>query len=436
MESIWLHCAMPAFSKRITRILPGERVAILDKLVEAMSAPSPTVKRPAAGSKRNAFVRTHVPVVERVISVLIVCLLAGIGIAIWINGKHFDPNLYSLRTDALKSTAATVAGKEGTAHTETTAETSGEITGKPSATGEPVAEKAKPAESVEGEGEEGGDSTASAPKIKGEPMEIALTGIKPMGETEFYSPDTLYEKIDGRAPAYLGFNFQQLRSRSFAVEASKGSYVDVYEYRMDSPVNAFGIFSIERDPKGKPLDFAPDGYAGEMGFFFRQGACYVQVIASDQDPKTVDLAKAIAGNRAKAIPADDSGLDTRRKLPNSGLIPESVSFVLDNAQGQAFLKNVFQATYDFEGEKLPFFLMIAEPQTTAAAYQSYLTFCGRFGKATELPESGGVKIFQSENFGKTKIIYQREGEIGGVFDAKDANKARRFVEQYLQGKLR
>src|SRR5208337_1603757 len=113
---------------------------------------------------------------------------------------------------------------------------------------------------------------------------------------------------DGRAPAYQNYNVQQLRSRSFAVTAAAGSYVDVYEYRFDNPVDAFGMFALERDPKGKGLDFAPDGYSGEMGYFFRQGAVYVQVNASDEKPETLALTLAIAQNRARELPADDQGL--------------------------------------------------------------------------------------------------------------------------------
>ena len=152
---------------------------------------------------------------------------------------------------------------------------------------------------------------------------------------------------------------KQLRCRSFNVVAAAGSYVDVYEYRFDSPVDAFGMFALERDPKGEPLDFAPDGYSGEMGYFFRQGAVYVQIIASDVKPETLALAKAIAQNRAKELPADDSGLAGRRKLPAAGMIADSVSFVPENAQGQAAFKDVFQAKYKFDGAELPFFIMVA-----------------------------------------------------------------------------
>jgi|GEM_PF-566227 len=408
-------------------------------------APPPVTERQAKKRDRNAFVRTKVPIVERISAVVIVLLIAGIGIAIWMKGQRWDPNLYSLRTDALNSTSAAVQGKAGTLRTG-----SGAQPGEESVVKEPTVAQQSPAVKNAGEGEpasgemsgEGGNEAApaktasSAPAAKNEPMEIAIPGIKPMGKTEFYNPDNLFEKIDGRAPAYIGFNFQALRSRSFSVDGADSSYVDVYEYRMDTPVNAFGMFALERDPNGKPIDFAPDGYSGEMGFFFRQGAYYVQIIASDQNAKTMTAAKAIAVDRAKSIPVDNAGLDARRRLPATGMIADSVTFVQDNAQGQAFLKSVFQAGYQYEGAKLQFFLMVTTPDEAAAAWTSYKTFSGKFGKVTDLPDVKGAKIFQAENFGKCKVIYQREGELGGIVDAQDAAKARKFVEEYLQGQIR
>ncbi len=360
---------------------------------------------------------------ERVVSLITVVLLVVIGAAIWWKGKHFDPNRFALNTDALKSTAAAVEGKSGTAR------------GTDVSPGETRAAVKTQADG-EGEPAEGAAATP-APAAKGEPLEIKLDGLKPMSDTEFYSADNLFEKIDGRAPAYLNFNFQNLRCRSFSITDASGSYVDVYEYRFDTPVNAFGMFSLERDPKGESLAFAPDGYASGMGFFFRQGPRYIQVMASDQKAKTLELAKAIAEGRAKNLPADDTGLDARRRLPVTGLDPASVQFVQENAQGQAFLKNVFQASYDFAGKKLPFFLMVATPADAAAAWKSYQDFAGQFGgKVTVLPEVNGAKIFAAQNFGTWKVIYQRDGEIGGVVDTDDADQARAFVEKYLEGQMK
>jgi len=383
-------------------------------------------KKTAAGNRRE-FVRTNIPLAERIASVVIVVLLAGIGLAIAIKGKHFDPNLFAVRTDSLKSTAVAVEGKTGTALSTPATKPAEENT-----------VVAKPAAAEEGSAEGGAEGSGTAPKPaeKGEPMEIALDGLKPMSPTEFYNSENLYEKIDGRSPAYQSFNVQQLRCRTFNVVAAAGSFVDVYEYRFDSPVDAFGMFALERDPKGQPLDFAPDGYSGEMGYFYRQGAVYVQIIASDVKPETMALAKAIAQNRAQALPADDSGLAGRRKLPAAGMIADSVSFVPENAQGQADFKDVFQAKYNSDGVELPFFIMVAAPDAAAKAWQSFQDFCARFGKAENLPDVNGGKIFSAQVFGKWKVVYQRDGELGGVFDATDAAKARAFIEKYLRGEIK
>ena len=388
---------------------------------------------------RSSFVRTRVPLGERIAGVTIVSLLVAIGAIIGIKGRHFDPNLYSLRTDALKTTAAMVEGKQGTLKENSSSAQDGSPNlsdaTKPSA----AVTSAAPTAAGAASGEEG-DASAPSPSLPagaaGEPLEIVISGLKPMGATEFYSPDNLFEKIDGRAPAYLAFNFQQLRNRSFSVEGTAGSYVDVYEFRMDTPINAFGAFAMERDPNGNRLNFAPDGYAGAMGFYFRQGSVYVQVIASDQNARTMEAAKSVAELRAKAIPSDNQGLDARRKLPADGLEASSVTFIQENAQGQEFLKNVFQAVYQFEGKQLPFFIMSTTPTEAAGAWNSFQSFCGKYGgKTTPLPDVNGAKVFKAENFGTWKIVFQREGDIGGVFDASDPDKAQKFIEQYLKGEI-
>ncbi len=386
------------------------------------------VKKPAAGNRKE-FVRTQVSAAERVASVIILLLMAAIGIAIAIKGKHFNPDLFAVRTDSLQSTTAAVEGKAGTALSapvtkpETPATTA--VADKPAATAEPAADS----------GAEGSSDTPK-PAAKGEPLEIALPGLTPMGDTEFYNSDTLYEKIDGRSPAYQGFNVQALRCRSFNVVGVTGSYVDVYEYRFDTPVDAFGMFALERDPKGAALDFAPDGYSGEMGYFFRQGAVYVQIIASDVKPETMALAKAIAQNRAKVLPADDTGLAGRRKLPATGMIADSVAYVPDNAQGQSDFKDVFQAKYNYDGAVLPYFIMVAAPADAAKAWQSFADFCGKFGTVTNLPDVNGGKIFSAQVFDKWKVVYQRDGELGGVFDATDEAKAEAFIGKYLRGEIK
>jgi len=391
-----------------------------------MPAPAETKGQPR---NRNQFVRTRVPKVESLASAVILLLLVGIGYAIYHKGQRFDPHLYEVRTESLKSTANAIEGKAATAPAGN----------KAGIEASKAAGTAAASEESSGYGDAGMEHSTSEPTaaaLTKEPLDLALAGTKPMGDTEFYNSDNLYEKIDGRAPAYQAFNVQQLRCRSFSLKAAPDSYVDIYEYRFDTPVNAFGMFGLERDPKGKPLDFVADGYAADMGYFFRQGAIYVQIIASDTKPATLAIAKSIADIRAKNLPVDDAGLAGRRKLPAEGMIADSVAYVPENAQGQSALKDVFQAKYKFDGAELPFFIMVAAPDDAAKAWQSFQDFCGKFGTAENLPAVSGAKLFRAQVFGKWKVVYQREGELGGAYDVEDADKARAFVEKYLRGELK
>jgi len=224
-----------------------------------------TIKPTRSGNRRD-FVRTQVPYVERFSSAAILLLLAGIGVAIAIKGRHYNPDLYDVRPDSLNSTASAVEGKsqtlkaEGappaaatTAAAETatpaaqtttaTATPSGETTGDTIT--EPQTAPAKPA-TASAEGDAGAEGSSDTPKPApiGEPLVIALDGLQPMSDTEFYNSDTLYEKIDGRSPAYQSFNVTALRCRTFNVLAAAGSFVDVYEYRFDTPVDAFGMYAL------------------------------------------------------------------------------------------------------------------------------------------------------------------------------------------------
>ena len=72
-------------------------------------------EKKSGGGNRKQFVRSRISLGERISSVVIFVLLAGIGVAIDIKGKHFDPNLFAVRTESLNSTKAAVEGKAGTA---------------------------------------------------------------------------------------------------------------------------------------------------------------------------------------------------------------------------------------------------------------------------------------------------------------------------------
>ena len=365
--------------------------------------------------------RKTVPRTERIGSLVILLLVAGVGVAVAVKGGIYDPGRYELNEAALAGTA-----------------TSATVTGAPAAEmGEPsaVATEGSP-EGIPAESAHGSEPTAAPAAPAGqEPLTVSVAGTQPAGETEFYNPDDLYIKVDGRADAYLAFEFVQLRCRTFnLVDSPDGAYVDVYAYQMGQPINAYGIYALERDPKGDKLDFGEDGYRSGMGYFLRQGSVYLQVLASDQSEATLAKAEAIARELIGRIPADSAGLEGRLALPEAGQVPGTIGFDLHNAQGQSFLSHVFSSDYTAEGKTLRFFIAVEADEAAARdVLKQYRDFCEQFGKVEKV-DAAGADMFKAEIFGTWKIIYQRGADVGGVIDTDSPDIAIRFVQGLLAKK--
>jgi len=203
---------------------------------------------------------------------------------------------------------------------------------------------------------------------------------------------------------------------------------------MDSPLNAFGIFSMERDMGGKPLDFAADGYRSEMGCFLRQGPTYIQIIASTTEDAVMTPALEAARALAGELPADDTGLEARMQLPADGQVPGSLSYVAQNAYGQEALSHVFEAAYLSGGAELRYFVTVADsPEQATAMWGKLRKFFSKYGEMHESFEAGGGRLFLAESYDQFSVIAVVGSRVCGVMNAEDRKAARHFVVSVLEG---
>jgi len=356
-------------------------------------------------SQSRKLIRKDIPTSEKLVGLGILLLLIAIGCWVYIKGGQYAAETYALNPLSLDSTRATVEGGAATLQGEAE---NGEITL---------------------------ENTESAPGLNR--LLPALTGrMEAMGATEHYNPDTLYEKINGRAPAYLEFNFQELTARSFSIGGLPGQYIDVFVFWMDTPLNAFGIFSLEREPSAPPVDFAVDGYRSEMGYFFRVGRAYVQIIASAAEDAVMGPAQEYASALAAELPDEMTGLEARMRLPSTGQIPGTLTYLQSNAYGHASLQNVFEAKYWYAGLSLTYFAKQAESEAEARIiWDKLLGFYEKYGEIKSRREVAGAEVFEADNFGQTTLVAIRGDLVSGVINAEQAAPARGFLEAALQDAL-
>jgi hypothetical protein len=355
---------------------------------------------PRAANRRD-FYRTHVSLTEKAIGGSLLIALAAIAVGILLKGALYDPSRYTGSVEALEFTRQAVAGKAGTLR-------GGGLRAHEAAGGAAAA----------------GSAGAAIPAL--------IATLEPMGPVEHYSAETLFEKINGRAPVYFEYNFVALASRSFAVAGQPGEFVDAYLFEMDSPLNAFGIFSAERESGGAALEFAADGYRSEMGYFMRVGSTYAQVIASSPAPAVMDTAGAFTRALAGTIAADDSGLEGRLLLPAEDQLPGSLTYINENAYGQAVLNGVFEARYRVDGAELTLFAQVApSPEAARANWDTLRAFHASYGALEPVFEEAGAEFFVADLFGQWTAVFTRGDAVVGVVNADDREAALALLRAQL-----
>ena len=122
---------------------------------------------------------------------------------------------------------------------------------------------------------ESGITSNSAPDITPFPPVLLSHQWTAVGSAQSFTPENLYEKINGQAEQYLQFGFKKL---SFlTISHQNYGQVDLYLYNMGSETGSLGVFAEQRDEHAEvfsqgDLYYTPTsiGGSGIKGSFFFQ----------------------------------------------------------------------------------------------------------------------------------------------------------------------
>jgi hypothetical protein len=212
-----------------------------------------------------------------------------------------------------------------------------------------------------------------------------MEGWEKKGNPAVYTPDTLYEYINGAADVYLSYDFQQLATMTFE-NAEKHSFtVDIYQHA--DAVNGFGIYTQERPQTGPFLTLGTQGYYEQGVLNFLKGSYYVKLSGFDlgDDDKTV-LTEA-ASRVAEKLSGEKSFPHTAGCFPQKGKVDYSERYIAKNFMGHAFLHSAFVADYKVGENKFQVFIIETDnEEETGKILENYLAFAKGKGKSIETPE--------------------------------------------------
>ncbi len=265
------------------------------------------------------------------------------------------------------------------------------------------------------------------------------TGMAPFSPPERFSPDTLYEKINGRADLYLSSGFVSLNTQRFSMHKTTGNWVEVFVYKMATAENAFSVFSMQRREGALAAGIVPNAYRTENALFMVHNIFYLEIIGTDIAEALQQaigrLAHAFVQAHGGSAVASAPGANL---FPESDLQAESLQLVTANAFGYEQLDRIHTAEYLIDGTRLTAFVsdrQTAEAASTLAAeYRQTLVSYGASTIDTPLPVEGAAVI---QFFDAYEIIFSRGRYLAGVHEAGSLEAAGTLAGQlagHLEGK--
>ena len=289
------------------------------------------------------------------------------------------------------------------------------------------------------------------PELTGRPQAVAgaaqaataallpeVAGFTPLAPTQSYGPETLSDKIDGKAELYLAAGFKEMSCRSFGLGGSGGAHVEVLLYDMGSAPNAYAVFSGQRRSGSPSSPLTANAYATTNALFFTQARFYVEIVADRASAALQKSLEAYATALLAKIPAEGETKDAAALFPKEGLVRETVRLCATDTFCLEGLNNVLTGEYSLKAGKATAFVAVRDtPEQAQAEARRYLDFLAANGyQKIQTPGSpGDLPVLVLDN--SFEIVFVEGRTLAGVHDATTLAAALELATQLqtaLKGK--
>jgi len=240
---------------------------------------------------------------------------------------------------------------------------------------------------------------------------------------ERYSADKLHEKINGRAGLYLTYDAQELCYVLY--KDPNDREVEVYDYTMGSPMDAFGIFSEERPAEAEQAGVGQYSYSEGGIVAYCKDASYVIVLpVVPPEGPVLEIAKTYAEKQGSS-----ASFTLNAMIPKSHRVEGTLAYMKDAPFGIDPLPPIFTARYDLNGTV--FHALAADTEELNEELFSQLkAFFEQIGTVQTSDVSNG-KILQAEAFDMGFLfLFLPDRLVGAVEVDGDIDSVKAFLLEW------
>jgi hypothetical protein len=234
------------------------------------------------------------------------------------------------------------------------------------------------------------------------------------GESQYFAGEDLFTYIDGGAEIYFEYGFRRVIIQDYKNRAGTRLSLEIFE--MDSPDDAYGIYTFKRSGSGEPIPLGDECQLADYYLNLRKGPYLVTITGLDLTADAKEALLFLARTIEPRIGPSTAPPNLVSRLPAEGLKTQSVKYykgplALYNSY-PFFRTDVFAFSAGVKGEYISgYSLYIFEYPGTPFAQR-------RFSEARKgFEQSERYKDF-SESGGIFRLKDDRENRIFGLTNGK------------------
>ena len=250
----------------------------------------------------------------------------------------------------------------------------------------------------------------------------AMDGWTLAGQPQVFSPDTLYDYINGGSDLYLKYEFEELT----VVEYRRGTMsVSAEVYRHRTPNHAFGIYSQERVPSAEFLGIGAQGYYENAVCNFIQRGYYVKLSGENTGTDDREILLRFARRISDNLPGPSALPEILSAFPAEGKKANTEKFIARDFLGYGFLHSGFTADFDRSGRKYQLFVIVgSDPDEARAMLQQYVKHIKHEARVAE----GAYQV--TDPYHGAMALFWKGRHIWGTIGLSDAELRAAYLKHF------
>lgn len=191
-----------------------------------------------------------------------------------------------------------------------------------------------------------------------------------IGEIDHYNTNTLYNAINGGSELYLKYNFEGMTTADYL---HNDNYITVELYKHASPIDAFGVYSMERPQEDKYLDIGVQGFGESDYTYFVAGQYYIKVRALKVSDESKDAMQAIISKLDMNLNGKAVFPMEFNYFPAKDKIRFSERYINESVMAYSFLRHSYEVKYSNGEKEYTLFMLKSDTEDGAGRMlQAYL----------------------------------------------------------------